>query len=671
MMNSKKINILVLSLLISTISLAQNPKRVITSNLFKGMEARTSADIDNELDKAKESLDKVLLKEPESAMAHLGLAMVYSYDKYSNKDFIKGLAHFNKAYKTQSQFTDGDIAVIDDLVFKLDRTRRSRALSDNMSWLHQQIEDKLIKFIREENNTDYAKSFLNEFPDSKYYANVSHILTYIKFREAENENTVAALNQFLKDYPESAQADIAKKMRNDLAYKNAISDGSLNSYQNFIEKYPEAKQVEEVKKLMVGIAFKEACDKNTLEAIERFMVDFPHSSKLSQAKVIKHKLLFEWAKRENNLEAYNKFVSSCPDGSRFVDIFNLKASVLAEQVLKEFPSENYQFIKGFDNQELNDFGGGIAKRPNGELVVAASSRKAEGQMYDSWLLGLDASGKMIWNMFLGNRFDDLVNKVSISAQNEIYVAGITGAITDSLKGQGWLYKLDANGNNIFNQRIDIDEVLDFVVYPDNNILIAGYSKKTNESTFTPNLVKLNANGKKLWSRAYSGKGKVYSLANDAEGIAYVAAGNWIFAINQAGYLKWDLLLDQDIKCTAVSINTNNKLVFAGLNPTGAFASAYNIDGEKLWESPIGVSENGNVEQIIALPDHSFVIAGTFNNKIKVVHIDETGSIKSEKEFSLPQGIKLNDLTAIDGNFIAISATRLSEKGDLIVFKMEL
>jgi outer membrane protein assembly factor BamD (BamD/ComL family) len=670
-MNSKKINILILSLLISFISLAQSPKRIITTNLFKGMEAITSADIDNELSKAKEDFDKVLLKEPESAMANLGLAIVYSYDKYSNKDFCKALGYFNKAYEAQSQFTDRDKVILNDLVLKLDNKRRKRSFIDNMDWLNQQIEDKLIKFIREEKKSNYAKSFLKEFPDSKYYGNVSHILNYIEFREAENKNTVAAFNQFLKDYPESAQADIAKKMRNKLAYKTAISEGSLDSYRNFVEKYPKAEHVGEIKKLMEEMAFKEAYNKHTLEAIDRFIVEFPNSSKISEAKVLKHNLLFEWAKSVNSLEAYNKFVSSCPEDNRYNDIFNLKAIVLAEQIVKEFPVENHKFTKVFDNQQLNDFGGGIAKRQNGELVVAASSRKAVGEMYDSWLLGLDASGKMIWNMFLGNRFDDIVNKVSISAQNEIYVAGITGAIVDSLKGQAWLYKLDSNGNNIFNQRIDIDEVLDFVVYPDNKVLIAGYSKNTKDSTFTPNLVKLNANGKKLWSRAYSSKGKIYNLANDASGIIYVAAGNWIFAIDQAGYLIWDILLDQAIKYTAVGINENNKLVFAGLNASGAFASAYDIGGEKIWESPISISEYGNIEQIITLPDNSFVLAGTFNNKIKVVHIDETGGIKSKKEFSLPQGIKLNDLTATDGNFVVISATRLTEKSDLIVFKIGL
>jgi outer membrane protein assembly factor BamD (BamD/ComL family) len=670
-MNSRKINILILSLLLSFISLAQKPEKIYNNYLFKGMEASEKADIDNELAKAQVNFDKVLLEEPESAMANLGLAIVYSYDEYSDKDYFKALAYFQKAYEAQSQFTEDDKEVLNDLFAKQDKNRRNRTIIKNMDWQRQQVEDKLIKYVREENNTDYAKRFLKEFPDSKYHTNVSHILNYILFREAENKNTVAAFNQFLKEYPESAQADIAIKMRNQLAYQTAINEGSLNSYRNFVEKYPEATQVDDVKKLMEGMAFKEASDKQTLEAIERFMVEFPNSSKMLEAKALKQKLLFEWAKSVNSLEAYNKFVASFPEGSRYVDIFNLKASVLGEEILTNFPTGNYQFVKGFDNQQLNDFGGGIAKRLNGELVVAASTRKAEGEMYDSWLLGLDASGKMIWNKMLGNRFDDLVNKVSISAQNEIYVAGITDAIVDSVKGQAWLYKLDANGKNIFNQRIDMDEVLDFVVYPDNKILVAGYSKNTNDSTFTPALVKLNANGNMLWSRAYSSKGKLYNLASDASGITYVAAGNWIFAINQAGYLKWDILLDQDVKSTAVGINGNNKLVFAGLNTTGAFASAYTINGEKIWESPIPISGNGNIEQIISLPDNSFVIAGTFNNKIKVVHIDETGSIKSEKEFSLPQGIKLNDLTAADGNFVAISATRLREKGDLIVFEMEL
>ncbi len=236
-MNSRKINILIISLLISFISLAQKPKRIYNNYLFKGIEARAKADIDNELGKAKVNFDKILLEQPESAMSNLGLAIIYSYDKYSDKDYFKALGYFQKAYEAQSQFTAGDKVILNNLFLKLDKRRGNRPINKNMDWQRQQEEDKLIKYVREENNTDYAKRYLKEFPDSKYYTNVSHILNYIKFREAENKNTVAAFNQFLKDYPESAQADIAIKRRNELAYKTAISEGSLNSFQNYVEKY--------------------------------------------------------------------------------------------------------------------------------------------------------------------------------------------------------------------------------------------------------------------------------------------------------------------------------------------------------------------------------------------------------------------------------------------------
>jgi uncharacterized lipoprotein YbaY len=72
---------------------------------------------------------------------------------------------------------------------------------------------------------------------------------------------------------------------------------------------------------------------------------------------------------------------------------------------------------------------------------------------------------------------------------------------------------------------------------------------------------------------------------------------------------------------------------------------------------------------VALADNSFVLAGTYNNKIKLVQLDDSGSVKSEKEFSLPQGVKLNDITLTDGNSVAISATRLGDKADLIVFEL--
>jgi hypothetical protein len=440
--------------------------------------------------------------------------------------------------------------------------------------------------------------------------------------------------------------------------------------RDFVSNYPEAQQVNKVRKQMADMAFNEAAATKTLEAIDKYIADFPNSSKIAAAKLLKKQLLFEWAKSVNSLEAYNQFVSLYPEGEQYIDIFNLKASILGNEIRKDFPEENYLFVKGFDNQEFTDFGGGIATRPNGELVVVSTTPKAEGEMYDSWILGLDANGEMLWNKILGNPFDDLVNKVSINAENEIYVAGITNAIVDSVPGQAWIYKLAANGQNVFNQKVSMAEALDFVVYPDNQILIAGYTQNTQDSLFTPALVKLNADGKKLWSRNYTNKGKVYALTSDtATNTAFAAAGNWIFAINEAGYLQWDVLLPENQEATAVGMNAKKQVLFAGSTDNAAFAAAYDSSGKKLWESPLNLTGEGIPEHLVALADNSFVLAGTYNNKIKLVQLDDSGSVKSEKEFSLPQGVKLNDITLTDGNAVAISASRLGDKADLIVFQL--
>jgi uncharacterized protein YjiK len=117
------------------------------------------------------------------------------------------------------------------------------------------------------------------------------------------------------------------------------------------------------------------------------------------------------------------------------------------------------------------------------------------------------------------------------------------------------------------------------------------------------------------------------------------------------------------------MNAKKQVLFAGSTDNAAFAAAYDSSGKKLWDSPLKLTGDGMPEHIVALADNSFVIAATYDKKIKLVQIDDSGSVKSEKEFSLPQGVKLNDITLTDGNAVAISASRLGDKADLIVFKL--
>jgi outer membrane protein assembly factor BamD (BamD/ComL family) len=377
-------------------------------------------------------------------MALMGLAIVYSYDSYTRKDYYKAWAYFKKADAQQSKFTPEDKETLNTYFFKQDKERRGAPLNKNMDKERKLVEEKLIKFVREENNLAYAEQFLKEFPDSKYYTNVVHIRNYIEFRKAENAGTVEAFNQFLNKYPQSAQVKLAIEERDALAFNQAKNQNTVAAFRQFINDYPKAIQVEEAKKIVSILAYSEAAQKHTLEAIEAFMAEFPNSPKMPDAKILKRQLLFEWAKKLNSIEAYNQFVAQYPEGELYVDIFNLKSQALGQKILSELPMDNYKMVLGFDNQQLKDYGGALALRTNGNLLIATNTPRSDGEMFDSWFIEINPTGKMVWNKIMGNDFDDQVNRIFINEKNEILVAGSTNAIIDSIPGQSWYYKLDAS-----------------------------------------------------------------------------------------------------------------------------------------------------------------------------------------------------------------------------------
>lgn len=663
----KKIIILSIILCVAFIGNAQKGEKVISKSVFAAMDSRAQEDIDENMKDAIEDLKKVLLKDKESAVANIGLSIVYSYDKYSKRDYFKAWSYFQIAYDNQSQLTPDEIVVLNEYFFRQDKKRRNRPLNKNMDWERRIVEDKLIKYVREENKVEYATKYLEEFPDSKYAQNVEHIRTYIDYRTAENVNSVDAYDTFLKKYPNAAQKDNAIVKRNAIAFKSAVALNSLSALKAFVKSYPEALQVEEARKLMSLIAYSEAAKTRSLDILEQFMREYPNSTKMPEARNLKKELLFEWAKSVNTIEAYNKFVALYPEGTHYIDIFNLKASALGQQILMDFPMENYKFIKSFDNQEISDFGGSVIKKANGELVLVTNSKTSSDEMYDTWLIGLNAEGKMMWNSFLGNKYDDYANKVVVNQNNEIYVAGVTNAILDSIPGQTWLYKLAPDGSNIYNAKFDGNEVLGLGIYSNGDAIISSYTYGL-DSIYKPLIIKVNKNGKKLWSRTYSSSGKGYAL-KVVNNIAYLSTGSWVCAIDENGYIKWDHFLLEGQLVTAVGCKQDGSAIFVGKKGQEGYAVSFTAQGVKSWEQSYPAPGMGNFEEVTFLGDGTALLSGTFSNGIQIIKVGADGALVKQNEFSLPTGIKLNGLTVIDGTTVVVSATKNGQHSDIIIFKM--
>jgi len=641
----------------------------MSSAVFSGMDAKDPATIDKEMGDAIADFMKVLSKNENDAMAQFGLSVVYSFDAYSKHDYFEAWKYFTLSQKNMATFSEEDIVALNEYFFKQDKRRRGKTLEKNFEWEQKLVEEKLIKFVREENNLEFANKFLDVFPDSKYYGNVVHIRNYIEFRKAEDAGTIEAYNAFLSKYPDAAQVKTAQEQRNQLAYKIAIEKNTLAALSDYAKNYPNSFQVEDVKKRMGVMAYEEAAKTRDIQILDHYMTEYPNSSKMPDAKILKRQLLFERAKSINSMDAYNQFVALYPEGDMYIDIFNLKASALGESLGSNFPMENYKFMKGFDNQQLNDYGGDLGMRSTGEIVMVANTPRSKGEMIDSWLIGLNAEGKMNWNKLLGNEFDDQVNRVIVSAQNEIYVAGITNAIKDSIRGKGWIYKLDSQGKNVYNRILDCSEILDFGVYADGRTLLGGYTINPADSLKKNFLTKVGIGGKKLWERSYSKGEMVYGVAIQPDNVAFVAAGNWIFAIDENGYLLWDKSLAENQIATAVGFNNMGQIVFSGIQNDTGFAIAFDAMGNKAWETVFERKQLTGIKRIIPLADLSVICGGSSSDgKVILTKIDNTGKVAGNKEFALPNGVALNGMVPLGGNFLGVSLTSMGEKTDVLVFK---
>ncbi len=661
----KKILYIVILLSVSICTMAQKAEKIMEKEVFEAMDSKVQGDIDGSMDKAKAAFEKILSKTPEDAMANLGLSVVYGYDTYTGKDYFKAWQYFQVAEKKQSEFTQEQLEVLNIYFSKVDMKRRNRPIDKNMEWAREYVEDNLIKYVREENNIEYAERFISEFPDSRYYENVRHIRNYIEYRLAEDANSIEAYDSFLKKYPESAQVQVATRKRNALAFKNANAANSLAALQKFVTSYPDAVQVEEAKKLMGVLAFDEAAKKRTIDAVDAFMISYPNSPKMPEAKILKKQLLFERAKSVNTIEAFNEFVALYPEGEMYIDIFNLKSNAMGQKILMDFPMENYAFVKGFDNRQFDDYGGDIALRTDESILLVTNTINANTKNYDTWLLDLKADGKMNWTKVLGNPLNDQANKMKISATNEIYVAGKTNAQGDNIPGQAWLYKLDAKGDNIYNRKLEGAEVLALDIFDNGDAIIGGYTLGADTAKNATLLTKVNAKGNKMWSRTYTFGTKIFDIATQA-GTAYIAAGNGVFAIDSKGYLLWDSQLEN---VNATSVGLAGELVVFGANtPEGSVAIAFDKTGTEKWRTTLPAGTNGYMTNVNELPGGITLLAGTYDNKVFFIKVNSSGEVTDNKTFETAKGLKLNGI-AVKGNQVLTSVTLGNTSRDIIVFKM--
>src|ERR1051325_4888972 len=183
-----------------------------------------------------------------------------------------------------------------------------------------------------------------------------------------------------------------------------------------------------------------------------------------------------------------------------------------------------------------EFGGGdgdfvaeIFQNHDGSYIFAGTSRSTNGNKTspayggdDYWIVKLDPLGAKLWEKsFGGSDHDEL--KVLRQTSDLGFIlggysySGVSGTKTGTNFGGAdfWIVRLDADGNKLWDKAFggsDYEELSDIRVTADGGCILAGWSSSPPSGNKTSPAyrgadywaVRLDANGNQLWDRSFGG-----------------------------------------------------------------------------------------------------------------------------------------------------------------------
>lgn len=239
----------------------------------------------------------------------------------------------------------------------------------------------------------------------------------------------------------------------------------------------------------------------------------------------------------------------------------------------------------------------VSSRDNGQVIAGSSPD------YDLWLLKTDALGSEVWSRTYDGDGAVVARDIARTRDNGYIVLGGRGSFRNGL-----LVKIDAGGNEVWSVTLGREgaDIAGAVAQTrDNGYIVVGYTVSYGEEDRDALLIKTDAFGNEIWSRAFGGRGYEYGLAvAQTRDNGYIIAGKttslgtgsdydaWLVRVDASGNEIWSRAFgvpDNDELACAVAQTKDNGYILLGRTTRSATAF-----GEKIsWVTK--TDSNGNVE----------------------------------------------------------------------------
>lgn len=616
--------------------------------------------------KAIELFRGALSENKDQPAALLGIALIMADDSSSFFDLPAAWKYTGQLKSNLDKLTEDEIEFIGEYFYNTETRHIPRPVKKKIEYAVETIEAKLIKYIREENNLDLVYRVLNEFPDFKHYDNVIHIRNQLEFRKYEKQNQLKGYLEFIEKFPEAAQIDKAKRYRNQLAFEQACRINTVEAYKDFMNNYPEAVENNSAIKRLYAVAFEKARQLNTIKAFDDFISEYPEALEIAEAKLIQKQLLYEYAKKIQTLEAYNEFIRRYPDGQHYVDIFNLKSLDKGMQILASgpFTTNNILWARSFDEEGNEELTSCLAVDTLNFYFTGGTVFRSDTGSTDAWVIKTNEDGKMIWNKYVGEQYNDELRLMAVNRKNELVGAGYTWLGMDSLSRESWIFKLGTDGQRIWSRKLGRMHINTLRITSNNSIFLGGYVVDDSlRSKYS--LVVLNESGKRLWGRTYTGNGQITGISECPDRKILVTGNYWRAKIDPRGYLTWESLFNTTDSMLAAQVMPRGELLFAGIrNADRVILIKTSAENKTVYEKEVSLGDiPKSINTIINGSPNQLIMLVTCSTSQFICWVNASNG-ELLKAVPVPRGIKAAELLTDQKNNLLISA----QNGSMILIK---
>ena len=292
----KKTCTTILAILCVVSATAQSPRAVIKCIM------------DGDKQKAVERLEKINTKTRNemAEMCILAEAALLSMEEQSNEDKLRSyemlsahIAQIRESANIDKVFK-GDATTLQDVITRIEQESLKAviAIDSESSYRHyialaqrgghgdmatilRKFEVKMFEGVVSDRSVEVCDSFLTEFPESEYRAQVEAHRANLRYDEAMATTEESIMECFIAEYPNYEKINDVTTRLMEHRYRRVVQSERLEDMKWFVDRYPNYHQMNSLKQIMANIEYPTLEDSRI--ALEAFVEYYPKVRQVAEA----------------------------------------------------------------------------------------------------------------------------------------------------------------------------------------------------------------------------------------------------------------------------------------------------------------------------------------------------------------------------------------------------